>query len=74
VPIGFENRSFYAGWAQADLAAYYKTGKWKAQLNVKNVFDREYLLTQALSFERLAAIRVGTATPRTLTLSLAREF
>jgi outer membrane receptor protein involved in Fe transport len=74
VPIGFENRSFYAGWAQADLAAYYKTGKWKAQLNVKNVFDREYLLTQALSFESLAAIRVGTATPRSLTFSLAREF
>jgi TonB-dependent siderophore receptor len=74
VPIGFENRSFYAGWAQVDLAAYYKTGPWKAQLNVKNLFDREYLLTQALSFERLAAIRVGTATPRTLTFSLAREF
>jgi outer membrane receptor protein involved in Fe transport len=56
------------------LAAYYKTGPWKAQLNVKNVFDREYLLTQALAFERLAAVRVGTATPRSLTVSLAREF
>jgi iron complex outermembrane recepter protein len=74
VPIGFENRSFFAGWAQVDLAAYYKTGPWKAQLNVKNVFDREYLLTQALAFESLAAVRVGTATPRSLTFSLAREF
>ncbi len=74
VPIGFENRSFYGGWAQIDLAAYYKRDKWKAQLNLKNAGDREYLLTQALAFEALAAARVGVATPRTLTFSLAREF
>jgi iron complex outermembrane recepter protein len=74
VPIGFENRSFYGGWAQIDLAAYYKRDKWKAQLNLKNAGDRQYLLTQALAFEALAAGRVGVATPRTLTFSLAREF
>jgi iron complex outermembrane recepter protein len=74
VPIGFENRSFYGGWAQIDLAAYYKRDKWKAQLNLKNAGNREYLLTQALAFEALAAGRVGVATPRTLTFSLAREF
>jgi iron complex outermembrane recepter protein len=74
VPIGFENRSFYGGWAQVDLAAFWKRGPWKAQLNLRNAFDREYLLTQALSFEGLASRRVGVATPRTLRLSLAREF
>jgi iron complex outermembrane recepter protein len=74
VPIGFENRSFYSGWAQVDLSAYYKRDKWKAQLNIKNVGDREYLLTQALAFEDLAAVRVGTATPRTVMFSVAREF
>jgi iron complex outermembrane recepter protein len=74
VPIGFENRSFYSGWVQMDLSAYYKKDKWKAQLNIKNVGDREYLLTQALAFEDLAAVRVGTATPRTVVFSVAREF
>jgi iron complex outermembrane recepter protein len=74
VPIGFENRSFYGGWAQLDLVAYYKRGGWKAQLNVKNVTDRQYLLTQALTFERIAAIRVGTSTPRTIVFSISKEF
>lgn len=33
-----------------------KHGKWNAQLNIiKNATDREYLLTQALAFESLAA-------------------
>ena len=74
VPIGFENRSFYKRWAQFDLAAYYKWDRWKAQLNIKNATDEQYLLTQALAFERTAAVRVGTAAPRSFTLSLAREF
>lgn len=74
VPIGFENLSYFGGWAQADLTANYKFGKWKAQLNVKNVTDKDYLLTQALAFEDLAARRVGVATPRTFLFSLAREF
>jgi iron complex outermembrane recepter protein len=74
VPIGFENRSFYGGWAQVDLAAYYQRDKWKAQLNLKNAGNREYLLTQALAFEEVARGRVGVATPRTFTFSLAKEF
>ncbi len=74
VPIGFENRSFYGKWAQIDLAAFYKQGKWKAQLNIKNAGNREYLLTQALAFERQARGRVGVSTPRALTFSLAKEF
>ncbi len=74
VPIGFENRSYYDSWTQIDLAAFYKWDKWKLQFNAKNVTDEEYLLTQALAFEDLASVRVGTATPRTYTFSLAREF
>lgn len=74
VPIGLENRSWYAGWTQADLSASYRQGPWKLQLNLKNAFDRRYLLTQALAGESLAAVRVGTATPRTLVGSLAYQF
>lgn len=74
VPIGFENRSFYDSWTQVDVAAFYKRNKWKLQFNAKNITDEEYLLTQSLAFEDLAAVRVGTATPRTYSLSLAREF
>lgn len=74
VPIGFENVSFYDGWAQLDLTANYKFDKWKLQLNVKNVTDADYLLTQALAFEGLAARRVGVATPRSVLVSLARAF
>lgn len=74
VPIGLENRSWYAGWTQVDLTASYRRGPWKLQLNLKNAFDRRYLLTQALAGESLAAVRVGTATPRTLVGSLAYQF
>lgn len=74
VPIGFENVSFYDGWAQLDATANYKFGDWKVQLNIKNITDEDYLLTQALAFEGLAARRVGVATPRAFLLSLARAF
>lgn len=74
VPIGFENVSFYDAWAQLDATVNYKFDKWKLQLNVKNLTDEDYLLTQALAFEGLAARRVGVATPRTFLLSLARAF
>lgn len=74
VPIGFENVSFYDAWAQLDATINYKFDKWKLQLNVKNLTDEDYLLTQALAFEGLAAQRVGVATPRTFLVSLARAF
>jgi iron complex outermembrane recepter protein len=74
VPIGFENVSFYDGWAQLDAVATYKVGGWKLQANVKNLTNADYRLTQALAFESLAARRVGVATPRTFLLSVARAF
>lgn len=72
--IGLENQSTYGGWAQVDAVAFYKLGAIKMQLNVRNALDKEYRLTQALASESLAAVRVGTATPRQVFLSVAREF
>lgn len=72
--IGLENQSTYGGWAQVDAVAFYKLGALKMQLNIRNALDKEYLLTQALASESLAAVRVGTATPRQVFLSVAREF
>lgn len=72
--IGLENQSRYAGWAQVDATAFYKFERLKVQLNLRNLFDREYLLTQALASEGLAAVRVGTSTPRQAFLSVAAEF
>lgn len=74
VPIGFENVSFFEGWAQLDATVNYKFDKWKLQLNVKNLTNADYLLTQALAFEALAARRVGASTPRAVLFSLARAF
>lgn len=74
VYIGLENVSRYSGWSQVDLAAFYKRGRAKLQINLRNAFDEEYLLTQALASESLASRRVGTATPRSLTASLAWEL
>ncbi|MEM9301536.1 MAG: TonB-dependent receptor [Pseudomonadota bacterium] len=73
--ISTENRAQYDGWTQVDLAAYYRTGSWKAQINVRNITDEEYRLAQALTTsDAFAAIRVGTAVPRTVIASIAYEF
>lgn len=75
VYISTENRGRYDAWTQIDLAAYYKRERWKAQLNIRNAFDEDYRLAQALTTsDFFAAIRVGTSMPRTLTASLAYEF
>ncbi|HEX4872807.1 MAG TPA: TonB-dependent receptor [Nevskiaceae bacterium] len=72
--IGLENRSRYGGWTQLDATAFYKRDRLKVQLNLRNALDRDYRLTQALASESLAAVRVGTSTPRQLFLSVASEF
>ena len=70
-----ENRATYDGFAQLDSLVYYKRGKWKAQLNVKNLTNEVYNLAQAATTaDNFAAIRVGTSTPRTFTASVALEF
>lgn len=73
--ISIENQSKYDSWTQFDLAAYYKRADWKFQLNVSNLTDEEYRLTQAfISDDIFAAGRVGTSSPRSVTASVAYEF
>lgn len=70
-----ENRARYDGWVQFDALAYYKRDQWKLQLNVKNLSDEQFNLAQAgTTADNFAAIRVGTSTPLTATVSLALEF
>ncbi|MEM8685587.1 MAG: TonB-dependent receptor, partial [Pseudomonadota bacterium] len=73
--ISGENNFEIDAWQQVDLAAYYKWDKWKAQLNVRNVFDEEYLLTQGqVTPDIFAAIRIAPAAPTTWVASLSYEF
>ncbi len=73
--VSTANQSEYDGWMQWDAVAYYKTDRWKFQINVKNFTDEEYNLAQAgTTSDSFGAIRVGTSTPLTVTGSLALEF
>ncbi|MEL6214082.1 MAG: TonB-dependent receptor, partial [Pseudomonadota bacterium] len=70
-----ENAYVYDGWTEVGLAAYYKWDQWKVQLNVRNLLDEDYRLTQiGVTPDIFAAIRVGTSQPRTLIASVAYEF
>ncbi len=73
--ISTENNAQYDAWTQVDLAAYYKRGAWKLQVNVNNVADEDYRQAQALTTsDAFAAIRVGTGAPRSVVASVAVEF
>jgi TonB-dependent siderophore receptor len=73
--ISTENRSKYDSWTTLDLAAYYKKDNWKAQLNIRNVSDEQYQLAQyGTTTDAFAAVRVGTASPRSIYASIAYEF
>ena len=70
-----ENRATYDGWIQLDALAYYKRANWKLQLNLKNLTDEEFNLAQAgTTTDSFAAVRVGTSSPFSATVSLALEF
>lgn len=70
-----ENALVYEGWTQVDLVGYYRWGQWKAQLNVRNVFDEDYRLTQiGVTPDLFAAIRVGTSQPTVVLGSISYEF
>lgn len=70
-----ENNLVLDEWTEVDIAAYYKWDKWKIQLNVRNVFDEEYSLTQELvNPDGFAAIRAGKSAPRTFIASVSYEF
>ena len=73
--VSAANVAEFDGWAQVDLATYYKRDNWKIQLNVNNVLDEEYRQAQGGgTSDLLGAVRVGTATPRSVTASVAFEF
>lgn len=73
--ISTENRNKYDGWTSIELAAYYKKDNWKAQINVRNTGDADYRLAQyGTTTDSFAAVRVGTAAPRTIFASIAYEF
>lgn len=75
VYISTENISEYEAWTQVDLAAYYKQGEWKAQINIRNVFDEDFRLAQATTTtDSFAAVRVGNSSPFSVTASIAYEF
>ncbi|MEM8982368.1 MAG: TonB-dependent receptor [Pseudomonadota bacterium] len=70
-----ENAAVYDGWIEVGAVTYYRRDRWKAQLNVINLFDEDYRLTQAgVTPDAFAAIRVGTSRDRTFIASLAYEF
>lgn len=73
--VSTENRAAYGRWAQLDAMAYYKAKDWKLQINIKNLTDRRYNLAQAgTTDDAFGGVRVGTAAPRTASLSLSVAF
>lgn len=73
--VSTENRATYGRWAQLDAMAFYKARDWKVQLNVKNLTDKVYNLAQAgTTDDAFGGVRVGTAAPRTVSLSLSVAF
>ena len=62
------NDGHLPGWAQTDLVAYYKLGRYKAQLNVKNLFDRRFYYSMNIPSS------VQPATSRTIIGSLSVKF
>jgi iron complex outermembrane recepter protein len=62
------NNGQLPGWAQTDLVAYYKLGRYKAQLNVKNLFDRQFYYSMDLPSS------VQPATARTIIGTLSVKF
>jgi iron complex outermembrane receptor protein len=63
-----DNDGHLPGWAQTDLVAYYKLGWYKAQLNVKNLFDRHFYYSMDVPSS------VQPATSRTIIGSLSVKF
>jgi iron complex outermembrane receptor protein len=63
-----DNDGHLPGWSQTDLVAYYKLGRYKAQLNVKNLFDRHFYYSMDVPSS------VQPATSRTIIGSLSVKF
>lgn len=68
VKIDLANSGNISGWAQTDAVAYYQRDRFRAQLNVKNLFDNEFYYAGSFGFE------VQRAAARTITGSVKYEF
>lgn len=63
--LSAENRGKIDAWKQLDAVAYYRTGPWNLQLNLRNLTDEEYLLPQTFApSDGVSVIRINTAVPR----------
>ena len=49
--IDLANSGNISGWAQTDGVVYYKRGRLRTQLNVKNAFDNEFYYAGSFGFE-----------------------
>lgn len=68
VEVDRENSGDLSGWAQTDALVYYKRGHFRAQLNVKNLFDNEFYYAGSFGLE------VERAQARTLIGAIKYEF
>lgn len=68
VEVDYNNTGNLSGWAETEAILYYRRDRFRAQLNVKNLFDNEYYFTANTGNE---AIR-GSA--RTVIGSVRYEF
>jgi iron complex outermembrane receptor protein len=68
VEINSTNSGNLSGYAQTDLVAYYRRDHWRAQINVKNLFDNEFYYSGNFGDE---AVR---AAARTVIASVKYEF
>ncbi len=65
------NTGDLSGWVTADAVLYYQRGRFRAQLNVKNLTDEEYYYTYNVSGDGATVLR-GNA--RTIVASVKFEF
>ncbi len=68
VKIDLANSGNISGWAQTDAVAYYRRDRFRAQLNIKNLFDNEFYYAGSFGFE------VQRAAARTFIGSVKYEF
>ena len=68
VEISRQNDGNLSGYAQTDLVLYYQREQWRAQLNMKNLFDNEFYYAGSFGFE------AQRANARTFLATLKYEF
>jgi iron complex outermembrane receptor protein len=69
VEFDLENSGKISGWAQTDAVAYYKRDRFRAQVNVKNLFDNEFYFPNSFS-----GFEVQRAAARTFIGSIKYEL